>query len=258
MPKSLSRRIQSQKRKIARTAKKIKLPQIKKDVVMLKRKALLHKGENKHFESAIDDFKFAEWDGVNSSCGIRPIPAYPKQGTQVNNRLADRILVKSMRFAMTFYTGGITQDIDYKIFLLRYKESCPSVMGLPDVATFFDKDNASPCIAAGGTGFSVRSIRNLEKLSYWNVLKVVKGTMKQQSTANTAGGYVQNCTKTIVINYSKPHILQYNRDGGGDPSDIATGAYVLLFVAGNQSNDSFAGQLIECRDLQYRILYNDN
>lgn len=252
-----------QKKKGKRTYKK-KLTkvetnkQLTRDIQKIKKQLYYRKPEIKHLTTVWGggSFKFAEY---NSSTGDTACQAftidYPKQGPSVGQRQGDRILVKSLEFKCVLNTAAITQDIDYTVYLLRWNEYTPNTaVSNADILTFLNKDIITP---ATGVGISNRSYPNMERGADWVVLKKVTGKMKQMSAMNSPNQYFQNVSKTFIMKYSKPHYLEYIEDGAGDASQIAKGAHVILFLAGNASDANVTGQVIDVNDCSVRMIYTD-
>lgn len=249
------------KKRIYKKKKSVKTEtnkQLTRDIKKIKKALVLKKSELKHQESVFagGSFKFAEWNSGSgdTACAAFTIN-YPKQGSGVDNRVGDRICVKGLDYRFTLRTDAITQDIDYKIYLLRYNEyTNTTIVPNSQILTFLEQDIISP---APGVGISNRSFRNLEQKQNWTVLKVMKGTMKMSGAMNSPNNYLQNVTKTVRVTYNKPHYLEYLKNGAGDATQLSQGSHVILFVAGNASDVAVAGQLINANDCMVRLTYTD-
>lgn len=211
--------------------------------------------ELKYYDNAIQDFKWSEWDSSfgNNNAATLSLNC-PILGTGVGDRIGDQIRVHKMEMSFTIF-NNITQDIPYDITIMLCKENIVSQPSNPSNRLCYDYDFVAP--APFLTGLSTRSFRSKQDPMIYRVLKTIKGRAPY-NVANPSIGDRDSFARDVKVVINKPFTMQYyNGVNTGNIKDLVQNGVLVLFKAGGESDGALGGQLLECRNFQYRFHFTD-
>lgn len=229
-----------------------KTAKVPKKVKKYVKKVLDRQVEDKYYQ-AFGSFNIATSDAaVGSSIYLTPI----QQGDGVNNRIGQKIRIKSIKLNCNISSTGASTDWDptgsnhvaqIRYCLTQYKMQTGRVLcTTPSDSAFVASGSNS--IFTNGTAGNV--IQNQRLINGLQTMTVLKQNSRFIDVHGGATNLPQNVKITIIKKFAKPPVVQYSTNTAAASSCVKNGMWFNIMGA-------FATNVVTNLSYGYTITYED-